>query len=199
MTLSGSDRRFRRLSREADRRRALPGPGPPVLPLKRRTPCWHPREIGGWHRRPRSASDATLVAQRHGEETLPLDHDLRNEQALCGADRGTRSCRRHHGSLRTDAEPPGARRARRPRAHVTKWFAPGFPHMVGVVGGDIVGQFGGAVLKQRLRRHRPLRSPDGPSTSSVPRSSRSLTIRVEGAQDTQTNTAVLDGRVVDGH
>ena len=29
----------------------------------------------------------------------------------------------------------------------TKWFAPGFPHMVGVVGGDIVGQFGGAVLK----------------------------------------------------
>ena len=29
----------------------------------------------------------------------------------------------------------------------TKWFAPGFPHMVGVVGGDIVGQFGGAVLQ----------------------------------------------------
>ena len=26
----------------------------------------------------------------------------------------------------------------------TKWFAPGVPNMVGVVGGDIVGKFGGA-------------------------------------------------------
>ena len=32
----------------------------------------------------------------------------------------------------------------------TKWFAPGFPHMVGVVGGDIVGQFGGAVLNNPM-------------------------------------------------
>ena len=27
----------------------------------------------------------------------------------------------------------------------TKWFAPTFPNMVGDVGGDIVGKFGGAV------------------------------------------------------
>jgi hypothetical protein len=32
----------------------------------------------------------------------------------------------------------------------TKWFAPGFPNMVGVVGGDIVGQFGGLSSRQRL-------------------------------------------------
>ena len=32
----------------------------------------------------------------------------------------------------------------------TKWFAPGFPHMVGVVGGGIVGQFGGAVLNNPM-------------------------------------------------
>jgi hypothetical protein len=79
-----------------------------------------------------------------------------------------------------------------------KWFAPGFPHMVGVVGGDIVGQFGGAVLEAtpdatghfvRLTAIYIVRAPDP---------SRSLTIRVEGAQDTQTNTAVLDGRVLDG-
>jgi hypothetical protein len=28
----------------------------------------------------------------------------------------------------------------------TKWFAPSFPNMVGAVGGDIDGRFGGAVL-----------------------------------------------------
>ena len=80
----------------------------------------------------------------------------------------------------------------------TKWFAPGFPNMVGVVGGDIVGQFGGAVLEAtpdptgrfiRLTAIYIVVAPDP---------SRSLTIRVEGAQDNQSGTAVLDGRVVDG-
>jgi hypothetical protein len=78
----------------------------------------------------------------------------------------------------------------------TKWFAPGFPHMVGVVGGDIVGKFGGAVLndptpdaagRTRLTAIYIVRAPDP---------SRSLTIRVEGAE--QSGTAVLKGRVVDG-
>jgi hypothetical protein len=80
----------------------------------------------------------------------------------------------------------------------TKWFAPGFPNMVGVVGGDIVGQFGGAVLKAT------------PDTSGrfirltaiyivvAPDPSRSLTIHVDGVQDNQSRTAVLNGRVVDG-
>ena len=80
----------------------------------------------------------------------------------------------------------------------TKWFAPGFPNMVGVVGGDIVGQFGGAVLKA---------TPDATGRFTLltavyivvaPDPSRSLTIHVEGAQDNQSGTAVLDGRVVDG-
>jgi hypothetical protein len=80
----------------------------------------------------------------------------------------------------------------------TKWFAPGFPNMVGVVGGDIVGQFGGAVLRAtpddsgrfvRLTAIYIVVAPDPP---------RSLTIRVEGAQDIQSGTAVLNGRVVDG-
>jgi hypothetical protein len=78
----------------------------------------------------------------------------------------------------------------------TKWFAPGFPHMVGVVGGDIVGEFGGAVLnnptpdaagRTRLTAIYIVRAPDP---------SRSLTIRVEGAE--QSGRAVLKGRVVDG-
>lgn len=80
----------------------------------------------------------------------------------------------------------------------TKWFAPGFPNMVGVVGGDIVGQFGGAVLQAtpdatgrfiRLRAIYIVVAPDP---------SRSLTIRVDGAQDNQSGTALLRGRVVDG-
>jgi hypothetical protein len=79
----------------------------------------------------------------------------------------------------------------------TKWFEPGFPHMVGSVGGDIVGPFGGAVLNNpdttgrfiQLRAIYIVRAADA---------SRSLTIRVEGAHDTQTNLAVLNGRVVDG-
>jgi hypothetical protein len=80
----------------------------------------------------------------------------------------------------------------------TKWFEPGFPHMVGVVGGDIVGPFGGAVLN----------NPMADATGRMPLSaiyivraadaSRSLTIRVDGALDTKTGTAVLNGRVVDG-
>ena len=50
-----------------------------------------------------------------------------------------------------------ASQARSGRAHdegvgveltYTKWFAPGFPNMVGVVGGDIVGKFGGAVIER---------------------------------------------------
>jgi hypothetical protein len=78
----------------------------------------------------------------------------------------------------------------------TKWFEPGFPHMVGVVGGDIAGQFGGAVLEARpdggvfrLRAIYIVLAEGDPS--------RSLTIRVKGAQDGQS--AVLNGRVVDGY
>jgi hypothetical protein len=74
----------------------------------------------------------------------------------------------------------------------TKWFDPGFPHMVGVVGGDIDGQFGGAVLEAtsdgRLKAIYIVVAPDP---------SRSLTIRLNGASD-QSGTAVLEGRVVDG-
>jgi hypothetical protein len=79
----------------------------------------------------------------------------------------------------------------------TKWFAPSFPHMVGVVEGDIVGQFGGAVLnnptadaagRTQLTAIYIVRAADA---------SRSLTIRVEGVE--QSGMAVLKGRVVDGY
>jgi len=81
----------------------------------------------------------------------------------------------------------------------TKWFAPGFPNMVGTVGGDIDGQFGGAVLRA---------TPDSTGRfirlSAIyivvaPDPSRSFTARVDGVQDSQSGAAVLDGRVVDGY
>jgi hypothetical protein len=81
----------------------------------------------------------------------------------------------------------------------TKWFAPSFPNMVGVVGGDIVGKFGGAVLQA---------SPDATGRFVqlkavyiviAPDPAQSFTAHVEGTQDNQTHTAVLNGRVVDGN
>ena len=80
----------------------------------------------------------------------------------------------------------------------TKWFAPSFPNMVGEVGGDIVGPFGGVVLNNPM--------PDATGRVQLTAiyivraadASRSLTMRVDGAHDTQTNTAVLKGRVIDG-
>jgi hypothetical protein len=81
----------------------------------------------------------------------------------------------------------------------TKWFVPDFPNMVGTVGGDIDGQFGGAVLRA---------APDSTGRfvhlSAIyivvaPDPSQSLTMRVDGVQDKQSGTAVLDGRVIDGY
>jgi hypothetical protein len=78
----------------------------------------------------------------------------------------------------------------------TKWFDPNFPHMVGVVGGDIDGTFGGAVLEATP-------GPAGVQLQAIyivvaPDPSRSLTIRLDGASDS-SGAAVLKGRVVDGH
>jgi hypothetical protein len=81
----------------------------------------------------------------------------------------------------------------------TKWFSPGFPTMVGVVGGDIVGSFGGAVLE---------RTPVGDGTVKLRARyevigndpSQSFTALVEGLQDNRTHpaTAVLNGVVTAG-
>jgi hypothetical protein len=81
----------------------------------------------------------------------------------------------------------------------TKWFAPGFPNMAGVVGEDIVGKFGGAVIE---------RTPDATGRFVhltavyivvAPDPAKAFTAHVEGVNDNQTRSAVLDGRVVDGY
>lgn len=79
----------------------------------------------------------------------------------------------------------------------TKWFAPGFPNMVGVVGGDIVGSFGGAVIHRIPTGH--LVQLDAVYIVIAPDPAESFTARIEGVQDTDINRAVLEGRVVDGY
>jgi hypothetical protein len=78
----------------------------------------------------------------------------------------------------------------------TKWFAPNFPHMVGVVGGDIAGTFGGAVLEATPNQ------TGGVQLTAIyivvaRDPSRSLTIRLDGVD--RSGTAVLKGRVIDGY
>jgi hypothetical protein len=79
-----------------------------------------------------------------------------------------------------------------------KWTAP-FPNFVGVVGGDIVGKFGGAVYTA---------TPDASGRVQIsaiyivisPDASKSFTAHVAGGWDASTTgKAVLDGRVVDGY
>ena len=78
----------------------------------------------------------------------------------------------------------------------TKWIAPGFPSLVGVVGGDIVGKFGGAVYQRTVDGN--IVHLDAIYIVIAPDPARSFTAHVKGDEDLTTLKAVLDGRVVDG-
>ena len=78
----------------------------------------------------------------------------------------------------------------------TKWIAPGFPNLVGVVGGDIVGKFGGAVYQRTVNGNTVYLDAIYIVIASDP--ARSFTAHVKGTEDLTTLKAVLDGRVVDG-
>ena len=80
----------------------------------------------------------------------------------------------------------------------TKWFAPSYPNMVGVVGGDIVGKFGGAVYEKTGPDANGLVHLTAVYIVIAPDPAQSFTAHVEGIEDLNTKTAVLDGRVVDG-
>ncbi len=80
----------------------------------------------------------------------------------------------------------------------TKWIAPGFPNLVGVVGGDIVGTFGGAVYERTVDPTGRFVHLDAIYIVIAPDPAQSFTAHVAGTEDLQTLKAVLDGRVVDG-
>jgi len=85
------------------------------------------------------------------------------------------------------------------RLTYTKWIAPGFPNMVGVVGGDIVGTFGGAVYERTVDPTGRFVHLSAIYIVIAPDPARSFAAHVEGTEDLQTLKAVLDGRVVDGY
>ena len=78
----------------------------------------------------------------------------------------------------------------------TKWIAPGLPNLVGVVGGDIVGKFGGAVYERTVSGNTVYL--DAIYIVIAPDPARSFTAHIKGTEDLTTLKAVLDGRVVDG-
>ena len=78
----------------------------------------------------------------------------------------------------------------------TKWIAPGLPNLVGVVGGDIVGKFGGAVYERTVTGNTVYL--DAIYIVIAPDPARSFTAHVKGTEDLTTLKAVLRGRVVDG-
>ena len=80
----------------------------------------------------------------------------------------------------------------------TKWVAPGFPNLVGVVGGDIVGTFGGAVYEKTGPDSNGLVHLSAIYIVIAPDPAQSFTAHVQGIEDLNTQSAVLDGRVVDG-
>jgi len=78
----------------------------------------------------------------------------------------------------------------------TKWFAPAYPTMQGVVGGDIEGTFGGAVLTRTVLPTVVLLEARYEIIANKP--SHSFTALIAGSLDRATGMAVLDGTVTAG-
>ena len=78
----------------------------------------------------------------------------------------------------------------------TKWFAPAYPTMQGVVGGDIKGTFGGAVLSRTVLPTVVLLEARYEIIANNP--SRSFTALIAGSLDKSTGMAVLNGTVTSG-
>jgi hypothetical protein len=81
--------------------------------------------------------------------------------------------------------------------HLTyKKWVPNPPNMVGVVGGDIPGQFVGSVMQVTPDTGGYLIDAVYIDVATDP--FKSFVARVHGREDTAAQAAVLDGRVVDG-
>src|SRR5262249_9543707 len=106
---------------------------------------------------------------------------------IAAASTQARTRRQHHRNRPADLE-----------LTYTKWIAPGLPNLVGVVGGDIVGKFGGAVYERTVDPTGRFVHLSAIYIVVAPDPEQSFTAHVEGTEDLQTLKAVLDGRVIDG-
>jgi hypothetical protein len=81
----------------------------------------------------------------------------------------------------------------------TKWFSPAFPHMVGVVGGDIEGAFSGTVLDISTPGDKRFTYLTAHYNVVANDPSKSFSAMIVGRQDNQKLTAVLSGYVSAGY
>jgi hypothetical protein len=102
------------------------------------------------------------------------------------------------GALAASGQVKDARAADVVELTDTKWFSPHFPTMTGVVGGDIVGQFGGTVLDRDLLADGQIGKLTAIYEVIADVPSLSFTALVQGTQNNETHTAVLNGVVTSG-
>jgi hypothetical protein len=78
----------------------------------------------------------------------------------------------------------------------TKWFSPGFPTSIGVVGGDFTGTFAGTVLERELNANGQI--VQFKAQYSVTAGANSFGALVDGLQNNETSTGVVNGEVTAG-
>ena len=82
----------------------------------------------------------------------------------------------------------------------TKWIDPklGFPSFIGTAGGDVPGDFAATVLERTPFENGTIVHLRARYEVIADNASRSFVAEIEGNQNNQTNSAVLNGSVVDG-
>ena len=82
----------------------------------------------------------------------------------------------------------------------TKWIDPklGFPSFIGTAGGDVPGDFAATVLERTPFENGNIVHLRARYEVIADNAARSFVAEIEGNQNTQTSSAVLNGSVVDG-
>jgi len=80
----------------------------------------------------------------------------------------------------------------------TKWIDPSFPQFKGVAGGDVPGDFAATVLRRTPFDNGNIIDLRARYEVIADNPSRSFVAEIEGKQNTQIRSAVLNGSVVEG-
>ena len=80
----------------------------------------------------------------------------------------------------------------------TKWVDPAFPQFKGVAGGDVTGDFAATVLERTPFDNGNIIALRARYEVIADNAARSFVAEIEGNQNTQTRSAVLNGSVVEG-
>ena len=80
----------------------------------------------------------------------------------------------------------------------TKWIDPSFPSFKGIAGGDVPGEFAATVLERTPFDNGNIVHLRARYEVIADNAARSFVAEIEGKQNAQTSSAVLNGSVVDG-